>query len=375
MTKNIFQTNGVFSACLIIVVLFFGREIFVPLALALLLAFLLEPLASFLERCHLGRTGSVLLAIFIVAVVLSGVTMLVSKQLGQLGGHLPEYKDNFHARLQGLREGNFGVAARALKSWQDFRMEISATKNQGGAGTNAAPSAQSRPIPVEVRNEDQTALKIVEAFISPSLSFLLKFVLVAVFCIFMLVGREDLRRRITRVLGPAKLTAEFLEETSARLSRYLLMQLTVNAGYGLLIGIALWLVGLPNPILWGISAALFRFVPYAGPWIGAALPFGLALAVDSGWGKPLMVLAVFAAFEIVVANFIEPWLYGQSTGITPFAVLLAAVFWTWLWGPVGLLLSMPLTVAVISFARHFPELEMVDQLFGESGRKPHSKPG
>jgi len=367
------KSGGLLFACLIVSVLYFARDIFVPLALATLMAFLLEPLSRRLERYHLGRMGSVLLAIF--AVVIAGCVMglAASKQLGQLAGNIPEYKNNIHTRLQRLRDGDEGLARRAIKSIQDLRAEIAPTNSpvaNNAAGTVRPGDGASKPIPVEVHNQDQEQipLRLAQAFISPSLSFLLKLILVVVFCIFMLVGREDLRTRLIHVVGQRhlKLTVHMLEETNNRLSRYLLTQFAVNVAYGIAIGMVLWLVGLPNPFLWSISTALFRYIPYAGPWIGASLPFAIALAVDSGWAKPLIVLAVFATFEIITSNFVEPWLYGRSTGITSFAVLLAAVFWTWLWGPVGLLLSMPLTVTLVSVARYFPELEIIDQLFGKS---------
>jgi predicted PurR-regulated permease PerM len=183
----------------------------------------------------------------------------------------------------------------------------------------------------------------------------------------MLIGRDDLRARLIRIVGSrnVKLTNQVLKDTGQRVSRYLLMQLIVNVIYGIPIGLGLWGIGIPNPLLWGMLASLFRYIPYAGPWIAASLPFAIGFAVGSDWSKPILVLVLFGVVEILTANLLEPLLYGNSTGITPLAVLLAAVFWTWLWGPVGLLLSMPLTVCLVSIARYVPQLELVDQLFAE----------
>jgi len=157
-----------------------------------------------------------------------------------------------------------------------------------------------------------------------------------------------------------------------RVSRYLLMQLIVNVTYGIPIGFGLWLIGIPNPLFWGMMASLFRYIPYAGPWLAASMPIAVAIAIGSSWSQPVLVLALFAVIEILTANLVEPRLYGNSTGITPLAVLLAAVFWTWVWGPIGLLLSMPLTVCLVSIARYAPQLEILDQLFGETKSETRS---
>lgn len=348
--------------------LYLAREIFVPLALALLLAFLLEPLARRLELCRLGRTASVLLAILAVAIAGGAVVLVVSKQLSELTANLPQYKINIHKRIQEIRESKVG---RAVTSIQDFQKGLSPVTSSVTNFPASAAGPGGKPIAVEIRDDNQPVLKFLQPVISPSLSFLVKLLLVAVFCIFMLIGRDDLRARLIRIVGPrhVKLTLGLLVETDSRLSRYLLTQLAVNVSYGIIVGLALWLVGLPNPLLWGISAALFRYIPYVGPWIGASLPFAMALAVDSGWTRPFLVLVIFATLEISTANFAEPWLYGRSAGITAFGVLFAAVFWTWLWGPVGLLLSIPLTVVLASIAKYFPELEIIDKLFGKADRQ------
>jgi predicted PurR-regulated permease PerM len=211
-------------------------------------------------------------------------------------------------------------------------------------------------------------LQLVRNVIGPSLNLMVMMVLVTAFSIFILVGRDDLRARLIRIVGSrnTRITNQMLNDTGQRVGRYLLMQLLVNVCYGIPVGLGLWAIGIPNPLLWGMIAGVFRYIPYAGPWIAAFTPFVVGFAIDSEWSKPVLVLALFGAVEIVTANFVEPWLYGNSTGITPIAVLLAAVFWAWLWGPIGLLLSMPLTVCLVSIARYVPQLEFLDQLFGKT---------
>ena len=351
--------------------LYFAREVFVPLALAMLLAFLLEPVARVLERWHLGRAAAALLSILAVVIAVGAVGLIVTKQLSLLSNNLPQYETNIHKRVQHIRDGGMGSLGRAIKSLENFRNQLSSTNSpgEGMSSTNNPDDGREKAIPVEIRNQDQTLLKLMQRLVSPSVSFLLEAVLVVVFSIFILNARDDLRTRLIHIAGPhnARLTRHFMVETNGRLSRYLGMQAMVNVSYGTVIGLALWWIGLPNPLLWGISAGLFRYIPYIGPWIGASMPFAIALGLDVGWAKPLMVLGVFAVLEILTANLIEPWLYGRSAGITSFAVLLAAVFWTWLWGPVGLVLSLPLTVTLASIAKYFPELEIIDDLFGEHG--------
>jgi predicted PurR-regulated permease PerM len=381
MDHRIRRYGGFLPVFLAVAALYFARDIFVPLALAILLAFLLEPLARRLEQCHLGRVVSALAAVSLAVLIAGTMTVVMARQLGELGSQLPQYKANVHEKLRKLRDGDNNIAGRAIKSFDEFRNDLVPTNYL--VATNSAVAVSSlpanpgtgpepRPIPVEVRNDGASALQIVGKLISPSLKFLVKLFLVVIFCLFILIERDDLRTRLIRIVGShnVTLTKQLLEEANHRLSRYLVMQLLVNIGYGTAIGLGLRLTGIPNPLLWGMMAGLLRYVPYAGPWIAASMPFAVGLAVGQGWGLPLMVFGVFAFVELFTANLAEPWLYGHSTGITSLAVLLAAAFWTWLWGPAGLLLSMPLTVCLVSIGRYFPQLELLDELFSEAQRPP-----
>ena len=202
--------------------------------------------------------------------------------------------------------------------------------------------------------------------VGPLISPLATAGIVIVFVIFMLLKREDLRDRVIRLVGSRDLprTTQALDDAARRVGRYLLMQLVVNTTYGIPIGIGLWLIGIPNPILWGMLCTVLRFVPYIGPVIAAFFPLALAIAVDPGWSTLLWAGALFIVVELISNNVIEPWLYGSSTGLSPVAVIAAAVFWTWLWGPIGLLLSTPLTVCLVVLGRHVPQLAFLDVLLG-----------
>lgn len=385
--RHIRRYGGFLPVFLAVAALYFARDIFVPLALAVLLAFLLEPLARRLERWHLGRVFSGIAAVSLAIVLASAMALVMTHQLGELGSRLPQYETNVHEKLRELRKGDNNIARRTIKSFEGFRNDLVSTNlaTTNSAVADGAPAAnpgtppEPKPIPVEVKNDGASSLQVIEKLISPSLNFLVKLFLVVVFCLFILIERDDLRTRLIRIMGSDKVTVtkQMLEEANYRLSRYLLMQLMVNISYGTVIGLGLWLVGIPNPVLWGMMTGLLRYVPYAGPWIAASMPFAVGLAVGPGWDRALMVLGLFAIVELFTANLAEPLLYGHSTGITSLAVLLSAVFWTWLWGAAGLLLSMPLTVCLVSIGRYFPQLELLDQLFSEAERppKPRSKNG
>jgi predicted PurR-regulated permease PerM len=358
---------GVFLA---IAAAYFAREVLMPIAVAILFAFLLAPLANWLERMRLGRTAAALVAVFLGILVVSSLAYCLSVQFGEFGNQLPDYEQNIHIKLRQLGVADGGHIHQITKSLQEFRKDLTPTNAVSSTNSNqqkAANPPDQKAVPVEIRTPESSPFQVIRNVMGPFLNVLAKIFLVIVFCIFILSGRDDLRARLIRIAGPqnAKLTNQVLRDTAHRLSRYLLMQFVVNLTYAVPIGLGLWSIGIPNPFLWGMMAALLRYIPYAGPWIAALLPFAVGFAIGSDWTKPMLVLALFGVVEILTANFLEPFLYGNSTGITPLAVLVAAVFWTWLWGPAGLLLSMPLTVCLISIAKYVPQLELLDELFAE----------
>ena len=366
------KSISLLSILLVIASAYLARDVLMPIAVAILFAFLLAPLTKGLERMRLGRTASAVVAVLAGIGVVSLLAWCLLVQFGKLGNELPKYEQNIHTKLRHLGMADGGDINRLEKSIQDFRKDLTPTNSS--PGTNFIRSGENatdqKAIPVEIRPPNSSVLQVVRNLMGSFLSVLTTTFLVTMFCIFMLAGRDDLRARLLRIVGTqnASLTNQVLRDTARRLSRFLLMQLFVNFTYGIPLGLGLWCIGIPNPWFWGMTASLFRYIPYAGPWIAASLPFAVEFAVSSDWAKPVLILLLFGAVEIFTANFLEPFLYGNSTGITPLAVLLAAVFWTWLWGPVGLLLSMPLTVCLISLAKHVPQLELLDQLFGKTNR-------
>jgi predicted PurR-regulated permease PerM len=353
--------------------LYFGREVFVPLALAVLLSFALGP-ATVVVRRWTGRVTSVIIVVTLAFLVILGLGGFVASEVVSLAGKLPQYQWNITHKIHTLQDAapGSGVVTRASEMLRNLQHEITrGTPEAGEGGKPAAPAADAgtpgqRPIPVQIREPDLAPLQVIESFVGPLLAPLATMGIVVVFVVFILVQREDLRDRLIRLAGPRDLhrTTEAMDDAASRVSRYLLMQLVINATFGLQIGIGLFLVGVPNAALWGLLAALFRFIPYIGVWIAAVAPLALALAVDPGWSMLLWCAALFLVVELITGNGVEPWLYGHSTGLTPIAVIVAAVFWAWLWGPVGLLLSTPLTVCLVVLGRHVPQLEFLSVLLG-----------
>ena len=350
--------SGMQSLALSVVVigaLYFGQDIFVPLALAVLLSFMLSPFISFLRRLRIPRTPAVITVVLLAFLGIFAFGMVVTGQISQLGSNLPQYQLNIQEKVRALRANatGGGIIEHASEMLHKLSKEIDgpAQAPAGGsspAGASSAAAEQSaddepRPIPVQIRQPDPAPLEMLQSFLGPLISPLATGGIVIVFVIFMLLQREDLRDRFIRLAGTSDLhrTTQALSDAGKRVAKYLLMQLIVNTTYGIPIGIGLWLIGVPNPLLWGLLAIVLRFVPYIGPLISMSFPLALAVAVDPGWTMLFWTAALFLTLELISNNVVEPWLYGSSTGLSPVAIIVAAIFWTWLWGPVGLLLSTP----------------------------------
>ena len=219
---------------------------------------------------------------------------------------------------------------------------------------------------VQIEERPSTSFEIVQVVIGPLVQPLATAGIIIVFVIFVLLQRRDIRDRFIRLAGARDLmrTTQALEDAGERVARYLLMQLIVNVTYGVPIGIGLWLIGVPYPLLWGMMATVLRFIPYIGPVLAAALPIALSIAVAPGWSMLLWTAALFIVLELISNNIVEPWLYGSQTGLSPIAIILAAIIWTWLWGPMGLLLSTPLTVCLVVLGRHVPQFAFLNVLLG-----------
>jgi predicted PurR-regulated permease PerM len=371
------QRISLLTLVLITAVLYFGREVLIPLALALLISFILMPLVQFLQQTRLGRVPAVLI---VVALVFGGVGMVawtMGRQVVDLAETLPKYEQNIRAKAASLRAGGSSALDAAKRNVEHLQEELGmgspsapAAPPPRIAGKRQAPAAS--PVPVTVVEPPLTPIAVLGAALSPLLGPLGTAGLVLIFVIFMLIRREDMRDRLLRLSGEGRLnlTTQALDEAAQRVSRYLLMQCLVNGGTGIAVGLGLLLIGVPNALLWGLLAGILRFIPYAGPWIAATLPVLIALAVFPGWLQPLLALGLFLLIELISNHVVEPLLYGAGTGISTIGIVVAAVFWTWLWGPVGLLLATPLTVCLVVIGRYVPQFRFLSVLLGDEPPLP-----
>ncbi len=346
-------------------VLYVAEDVFVPIALAVLLSFLLAPLVVRLGRWGLGKVTSVMVVVTLAFAIIGVVGWLVTVQAINLADQLPQYRDNLRAKITALKKPNpEGVLSKASGVVKELEKEINSETPE--ESTFPAGQMPQEPLPVEVRAPRQTPLRLLASMAGPVLQPLATAGAVAFFVILMLLQREDLRERFLKLVsgGELNVATQAVDDATSRVSRYLLMQLAVNATYGIPIGVGLYFIGVPNAFLWGLLAVLLRFIPFVGPWIAAAFPIALAIAVDPGWTKPLLTIGLFLVLEIVSNNVVEPLLYGASTGVSNIALLVAAIFWTWLWGPVGLLLSTPLTVCMMVIGKYVPGLRFLSVLLG-----------
>jgi len=357
---------------LVVVVLYFARVVCIPLALAVLLSFLLAPLVIRLRHWGLPRGISVAIVVLFAFIVVAVVGALMTFQAGELAHKLPEYQQNVREKLQSIRTSGNGLINRATHLLNSFTAELSPSS----ASRPTPQPAEEKPLPVEIRKTPFAPLEAAQKILGPVLNVFLMAGIVIVFVIFMLLQREDLRDRLIRLVGSGKvnLTTQALDDAGDRLGRYLLAQLFINIIYGVLVGIGLYFIGVPNPVLWGTLATLLRYIPYLGIWLAALMPAAVAFAVEPGWIRLPIVFGMYFGVDLLMYNIAEPMLYGTSTGVSPMAILVAAVFWTWLWGPVGLLLATPLTVCVVVIGRYVPNLEFLSvMLSDEPVLKPETR--
>jgi predicted PurR-regulated permease PerM len=359
-------------AVIIIMMLYFGRDIIIPIALAILLSFVLAPLVGLLQRIRVPRGLAVVSVVLFAFALIFAMGSLLASQLTQLAADLPRYQSTISEKIQAFRDtrAGRGTLERASGMLKDLSKELDKPKDSSssaGAAPAARPAAQTPPVPVEVRQPDPSALESLQSLISPLLHPLATTGIIIIFVIFILLQREDLRNRVIRLAGSADLqrTTAALDDAAGRLSRLFLTQLLLNGTFGLVIGLGLWLIGVPSAGLWGMLAAVLRFVPYIGAAIAAAFPLALAVAIDPSWSMLLWTLALFLVVEPIVGHVIEPMVYGHSTGLSPVAVVASATFWTALWGPIGLVLATPLTVCLVVLGRHVERLEFLDVMFGD----------
>ncbi|TMH46676.1 MAG: AI-2E family transporter [Betaproteobacteria bacterium] len=331
-------------------VLYLAADVLIPLAIAILLAFLAAPAVRRLERWKLPRLAATVVVSAVGFGVIFGIGAIAATQAVSLAAKLPEYRHNIATKIHDLRHPDRGTKiGKAAEAIKDIERQ-------------AAPE---RP-PLPVKETPGTAFEALAQFAAPVAKPAAMALAVIVFTILMLVNRENMRDRLIGVLGTGRINAmtRAMAEASYRVSRYLATQLVVNAMFGIPFGIALYFIGIPNALLFGLLGMVLRFVPYVGVWVAAAMPAVLAFAISDNWTQVLWTVGVFAALELLLAYVIEPWLYGKSAGLSPVAIIAAVMFWTWLWGPIGLLLATPLTVCVAVIGRHLPELGYLNVLLG-----------
>src|SRR3954470_4686061 len=362
----------------VIAALYFGRDLLIPLALSALLTFLLSPLVTRLER-WLGRIAAVLLVVALIFSALGGAGYILTRQLVDLATKLPEYKGNIVEKLHAFRTPKGGTFTKLSETVDELKQELPGgsapdtpviTKEPGKPETaiSSPPNPLPKTVPVKVvETSNANPFELMQTIITPLLGPLGTAALVLVLVICMLFQREDLRNRLIRLVGQGRIgaTTRAMDDASDRVSRYLRMQLFVNITYGISIWIGLYFIGVPNAALWGALSIVLRFIPYIGPWVATILPTVLALAISPHWTMPVLTVALFGGIELLLNNVMEPLLYGAHTGVSSIALIVAAVFWTWLWGPLGLVLATPLTVCLVVMGRHVPRLSFLSVVLSD----------
>jgi predicted PurR-regulated permease PerM len=345
---------------LIIASLYWAQAVLIPIALSIMLTFLLSPVASASERIGLGRLPSVILIVVLTFSLLAGIGWVATLQLSSLGNELPKYTVNIKQKIADVRgAGKGGVLEKVQRAIEEVEDEIQ---------KNAVPlRVQQKPREIVVKAEESSTFWPIPLALGPMVERFAGAGLVIVLVIFMLIQREDLRNRLIRLVGYGRLTftTRALEEAGDRISRYLLMQTIINSSFGLAVGLALYLIGVPYAVLWGFFAAVLRFIPYVGPFVAAIMPSALSLAVFEGWLWPVLVVGIFVALELLNNMVLEPLLYAESAGVSGVGLLVAVAFWTWLWGPVGLVLATPLTVCVVVLGKYVPGMDFIGVLMSD----------
>lgn len=411
----------------IIGILYWAQAIIFPIAVAVLITFVLTPLVASLHRRNWRRLPAVLAVLTSVTLILGGVLYIVGMQLTEFGDDLPQYRDTIKAKMADVRgwyEG--GPVEKVDNTIKEVNRELDKEKQEReqkkkkakaeakddslkyprltrflrdvfgvrenppdnplvkankkaaeqGDGEEAngdqTSTKKAEPIPVQVKPGSSTWADVLTTA-QPALAPLATAGLVAVLVLFMLLKYDDLRNRFVTAVGNdhLALTMKALDDATSRISRFLLMQLLINATFGLAVGVGLMFLGVPYGLLWGLCAAVFRYIPFLGPWIAAALPIAISLITFPGWSQVIGVIALFVVLELISNNIMEPWLYGRSVGVSELGILVSAAFWTWLWGPFGLILSTPMTVCLVVLGQHVKPMSIFHKLLGnEPLREP-----
>jgi predicted PurR-regulated permease PerM len=355
----------------VVAALYCAQQVLIPLTLAVLLSFVLAPVVDGLDRLRLWRAPAVIITVLAALGIISAAATLIGSQAAGLASDAPRYAQTIETKIG-------DTEAWATRTLARFTRLPGSTAPSGirpavaDQSAMATTEAAAQPVPVKVTNERSSPYLVIKSIVGPVLAPLETTIIVLVVSIFILMQKEDLRDRFVRLFGSIdpERTGRAMDEAGQRLSRYFLAQALVNSAFGLVIGLGTWLIGIPAPAMWGILAGLLRFVPYIGSALAAIMPVALGAAIDPGWSMAIAVALLFLVAEPVTGYVVEPLLYGRSTGLTPIAVVVAAIVWTWLWGPVGLILSTPLTLCLVVLGRHVRSLAFFDILLGDGAHEP-----
>jgi predicted PurR-regulated permease PerM len=365
-----YTLNTMLIAVIVVAALYFLREVVVPIALAGILSFMLAPLVRRVQRFHVPRALAVMIVVLIAFAGIFALGGIMARELTQLAGDLPQYQKTIAGKIESLRgRGGAGTLQKAEDVLESLATRIG--KQEQAAGPNiqvVTPKPdEKRLIPVEIHEPSGGPLQTLNTIISPLMGPLATTGIIVVYAIFFLIQREDLRDRMIRLAGSTDIshTTEVIDDAGHRLSYLFLTQLVINAGFAICVSLGLWFIGIPTPFLWGTLAGILRFIPYIGAFIGMVFPLILAVSVDPGWSMLISTAVLFVGLEALTGQVIEPVIEGHSTGLSPVAVVVAATFWSWLWGPVGLVLATPLTVILVVLGRHVEALKFFDVLFGD----------
>ncbi len=371
LATNIGRLFGLTCAVVVVAALYFGREVLLPITLAVMLSFILSPVVNLLQRLRIRRVPAVVFTVMAAIGLIGAVVTLIWTQAAVLSVHAPQYASVIEAKvvtLQGSATSRMDALTRVFGEARKPRpLSRPATRGDSGARLTSATTVPRAPVPVELAPAKTTPLSVAKAIVEPLVKPLGTTFIVLMVAIFVLMQKDDLRDRFIRLFGSTDLhrTTMALNDAGARLSRYFIAQLAVNTGFGIVIGTGLWFIDIPSPVLWGVLATVLRFVPYIGAILAAVIPVALGAAIDPGWATAVLIAVYFVIVESLIGYVIEPILYGHSTGLSPISVIIAAIFWTWIWGPAGLVLSTPLTLCLVVLGRHVKALEFFDVLLGD----------
>lgn len=365
---------GILGTGAVLALLYFGREVLIPITLAVMLSLLVAPLIHALRRIGLGQTASVWAVVLVLVLVLSAIATVIGSQVLRMGASMPQYEETMRGKLAALDQmtlGKLGVVIDPVQRVIDRVSEEGEshpdTPASASSGVLPKSTPVARPLQVELHEPPLGPLKVLSRIVGSVWGPLSSAGIVIVVLIFVLLEQEALRDRFIRLAGGGDLRATTIAVNDAgeRLAHFFANQFAVNFSVGAVIWAGLALLGHSQALLWATVAALLRFVPYVGVWIAAACATLFAAAVEPGWSLAIMTLGLFVVVEMVVSQLVEPFLYGHTTGLSPLSVVIAAIFWGWIWGPVGLVVSTPLTLCLVVAGRYVKALNALEILFGE----------